>query len=211
MALPTVFCDGEMPPEAAAYLVSRADSWFCRWQIVPVDVPSHLTTAAGGHIDADTGVDRLLARSAVVPGTQNTSSWESGCDPHSRRSRPTNRGRPSSTSARAPAFTQYFKLRLAGHAWLLPTSRSLLSRWHTFNAEINGVGGAIDFRIGSLEPTPERFDVVVSNLPFVITPLRRASAWAGSTTGRRRPMGDQPRRSCGRWPNTLPTPAARGC
>lgn len=171
VALPTVFRDGEMPPEVAAYLVSRADSWFCRWQIVPVDVPSHLTTAAGGHIDADTVW--IASSPGALQGARHAEHFVMGVGGATRTLAALAAYKPGQTVLDLGTGSGIHAILAAlSGARVVATdiSESALEMAH-FNAEINGVGGAIDFRIGSLfEPTPERFDVVVSNPPFVITP-----------------------------------------
>lgn len=169
-------------PDAGARLAADADLlihdgglWRSRWQIVPVDVPAHLRPASpGAPADADPSETVWIASSrGSLHGARHGKDFVMGV------------GGATRTLAALAAFTPgQFVLDLGTGSGILAIlaarcgARVVATDISTpaldmarFNAEFNGVADSIDFRRGSLfEPAPERFDVVVTNPPFVITP-----------------------------------------
>ena len=105
-------------------------------------------------------------RADIVPGVQRPSDLLARLTPRPHVSRPLISA-PDAVSK--PCSWRVTAIRLSR-----PTSVARALAFAAFNAALNGVGN-IEFREGSLlEPvTGERFDLIVSNPPYVISPESR--------------------------------------
>lgn len=173
-ALPTTIADGQ--PADLPFLEVATDGWRSRWQIVPVDVPDHLRPmikeSNPESTAAQTDTVWIASTRGALQGNRHASDFVMGV------------GGASRTLASLAAYQPGQRVLDLGtgsgiHAILAALAGARVTATDIsqpalelaeFNADLNGA--KIDLREGSLfEPVAgERFDVIVSNPPFVITP-----------------------------------------
>ncbi|MDP9806237.1 SAM-dependent methyltransferase [Trueperella bonasi] len=157
-------------------LAPTTDRWRSRWQVVPVDIPQHLRP-----IIAEANPDSLAARTNTVwiasshgalQGARHGENFVMGVGGASRTLAQLASYQPGTRVldlGTGSGFHAILAALCGASATATDVSEAAL-QLAEFNALLNGV--RLDIRSGSLfDPVrAERFDTVVSNPPFVITP-----------------------------------------
>lgn len=163
-------------PTDLPFLEAAGGGWRSRWQVVPVDVPAHLQhairKASPDSAAARTNTVWIASTHGALQGARHAGDFVMGV------------GGASRTLAALAAYEPHQRVLDLGtgsgiHAIFAALSGANVTATDlsqpalelaSFNAALNGV--TLDLREGSLfEPVAgERFDVIVANPPFVITP-----------------------------------------